>query len=61
MCSKDCIRWGLLQPATEEMRAQSEKIQGRFSGDPSFEYEYIRSKKVGDTEDEREEEETVKN
>lgn len=43
------------------MRAQSEKIQGRFSGDPSFEYEYIRPKKVGDTEDEREEEETVKN
>ncbi|NWU95014.1 RSPH9 protein, partial [Upupa epops] len=36
--SFDCVEWSLLPPATEEMLAQAKQLQGRFQGDPSFEY-----------------------
>ncbi|XP_010004561.1 PREDICTED: radial spoke head protein 9 homolog [Chaetura pelagica] len=38
--SLNCVEWSLLPPATEEMVAQAAQLQGRFQGDPSFEYEY---------------------
>ena len=57
--SKDCIRWGLLPPATQAMRQQSKLAKGRFTGDPSYEYEHVTTKKVGEGEEATEEEETV--
>jgi len=57
--SKDCIRWGLLPPATQAMRAQSKLAKGRFTGDPSYEYEHTTTKKVGEGEDAVDEEETI--
>jgi hypothetical protein len=58
--SKDCVNWGLLPPATKQMREQSKLAKGRFTGDPSFEFEHVETKKVGEGEDATEEEETVK-
>lgn len=57
--SKDCVNWGLLPPATKAMRDQSKLAKGRFTGDPSYEFEHTESKKVGEGEDAQEEEETV--
>jgi len=57
--SKDCIRWGLLPPATAAMRAQSKLAKGRFTGDPSYEYEHTTTKKVGEGEEAVDEEETI--
>lgn len=57
--SKDCIRWGLLPPATKAMREQSKLAKGRFMGDPSYEFEHVETKKVGEGEDATEEEETI--
>ena len=58
--SKDCIHWGLLPTATKAMRDLSKLAKGRFMGDPSFEFEHIETKKVGEGEDATEEEETVR-
>ena len=57
--SKDCVHWGLLPTATKAMRDQSKLAKGRFIGDPSFEFEHVETKKVGEGEDATEEEETV--
>ncbi|NXO03087.1 RSPH9 protein, partial [Rhinopomastus cyanomelas] len=38
--SFDCVEWSLLPLVTEEMLADTQQLQGRFWGDPSFEYEY---------------------
>ncbi|KAK7504863.1 hypothetical protein BaRGS_00003891 [Batillaria attramentaria] len=57
--SKDCIRWGLLPPATAAMREKSKLAKGRFTGDPSYEYEHTTVKKVGEGEEATEEEETI--
>jgi len=57
--SKDCIRWGLMPPATQAMREQSKLAKGRFTGDPSYEYEHTTTKKVGEGEEMTEEEETI--
>lgn len=57
--SKDCIRWGLLPPATQAMRTQSKLAKGRFTGDPAYEYEHTTTKKVGEGEEATEEEETI--
>ena len=57
--SKDCVHWGLLPPATKAMRDQSKLAKGRFTGDPSFEFEHVETKKIGEGEDATEEEETV--
>uniref|UniRef100_A0A8C5UG70 Radial spoke head protein 9 homolog n=1 Tax=Malurus cyaneus samueli TaxID=2593467 RepID=A0A8C5UG70_9PASS len=37
--SLNCLDWSLLTPATKEMLALAEQLQGRFQGDPSFEYD----------------------
>lgn len=57
--SRDCTRWGLLPPPTEEMRAKAKLAKGRFTGDPSYEFEHVEVKKIGEGEDATEEEETV--
>ena len=41
------------------MRQQSKLAKGRFTGDPSYEYEHVTTKKVGEGEEATEEEETV--
>lgn len=53
------MNWGLLPPATKQMREQSKLAKGRFTGDPSFEFEHVETKKVGEGEEATEEEETV--
>lgn len=57
--SKDCVHWGLLPPASKLMREQSKLAKGRFTGDPSYEFEHVEVKKVGEGEDATEEEETL--
>jgi len=57
--SKDCIHWGLLPPATAEMKTKSKLAKGRFTGDPSYEFEHVEVKKVGEGEEATEEEETT--
>lgn len=57
-CSKDCVHWGLLPPATKAMKEQSKLAKGRFTGDPSYEFEHIELKKAEEGE-ENVEEETV--
>merc|ERR1711976_351263 len=57
--SKDCIHWHLLPPATEAMIKQSKLAKGRFTGDPSHDFEHVEIKKIGDGDDATEEEETV--
>lgn len=57
--SKDCVHWALLPPATEAMKTQSKLAKGRFTGDPSYEYEHVTTKKVGEGEEATEEEETI--
>jgi len=57
--SKDCVNWGLLPPATEASKTQAKLVKGRFTGDPSFEFEHVEVKKVGEGDDVQEEEETI--
>lgn len=57
--SKDCVHWGLLPPATEEMRQTAKLAKGRFTGDPSFEFEHTEVKRIGEGNDAVEEEETI--
>merc|ERR1712179_32595 len=57
--SKDCVNWGLLPFATKTMRDTSKLAKGRFTGDPSYEFEHTEMKKVGEGEDATEEEETI--
>lgn len=57
--SKDCVHWGLLPPATEAMKTQAKLAKGRFTGDPSFDFEHTEIKKVGEGDDAVEEEETI--
>jgi len=44
--SFDCVEWHLLQPATEEQIENSLKLNGRFMGDPSYEYEFTDVQKI---------------
>jgi len=57
--SKDCVNWGLLPPATDSSKKLAKLAKGRFTGDPSFEFEHIEVKKVGEGDDVTEEEETI--
>ena len=57
--SKDCVHWGLLPPATEEMKEKAHLAKGRFTGDPSFEFEHTEIKKIGEGDEQTEEEETI--
>jgi len=55
--SHDCIRWKLINPATEESIEKLDTCRGRFTGDPSHEFECKKFKVVGDGDDERIDEE----
>ena len=57
--SKDCVHWGLLPPPTEEMRLKAHLAKGRFTGDPSFEFEHVEVKRSGEGDEMQEDEETV--
>eukprot|EP00111_Clytia_hemisphaerica_P016181 TCONS_00047892-protein len=46
--SLDCIKWGLMPTPNEETRRKCTLIKGRFTGDPSHEYEH--SEKNNDEE-----------
>ena len=59
VCSKDCFHWGLLTPASEESKEKAKIVTGRFTGDPSYIIEHRELKRVGDGEDETEEEQLV--
>jgi len=48
--SKDCIRWGLLNPPTAETLSKARLIRGRFTGDPSFPAEHVRRVESSDGE-----------
>ncbi|XP_076442656.1 radial spoke head protein 9 homolog [Babylonia areolata] len=56
--SQDCMLWALLPPATEVMRTECKIAEGRFTGDPSFDYEHVNTVTVGDGDDAKTEEET---
>lgn len=62
-CSQDCVHWGLLPVVTESTRHNCSFVKGRFTGDPSYEYEHTETKKVenqdGDKVDGAEEENIV--
>ncbi|KAK3750021.1 hypothetical protein QZH41_008657 [Actinostola sp. cb2023] len=61
--SQDCIHWGLLPVVTNKMRNECSFVKGRFTGDPSYEYEHTESVKVdnqdGEKNDGGEEENTI--
>eukprot|EP00795_Rhopilema_esculentum_P002716 gene2716-929_t len=54
--STDCIKWAQLQLPEEETKRRCLLIKGRFTGDPSHEYEYVeRSTEADDGEQDEEE------
>ncbi len=57
--SHDCVKWKLLNPPTEEHFERLNACKGRFTGDPSHEFECKTVKLVGQGEDEVIEEEIV--
>lgn len=57
--SHDCIRWKLLNPASEEHFQRLHNCKGRFTGDPAHEFECKTFKLVGEGEDEHLEEEVT--
>lgn len=50
--SLDCIKWGLMPNPNEETRRKCALIKGRFTGDPSHEYEHSEKSADDDTQDE---------
>jgi len=60
MCSKDCVNWGLLSPATTETLKKARLMSGRFTGDPSYECEHHEVTKVKHGGSETEEEAVVR-
>ena len=59
--SHDCIRWKLLNPPTEEHFERLNSCKGRFTGDPSHEFECKTFKMSGQGDDEHVEEDIVLN
>ena len=57
--SHDCVRWKLLNPPTEDHMKKLSSCKGRFTGDPSHEFECKSYKLVGQGDEERLEEEVV--
>jgi len=58
--SRDCVQWSLLPPATKEVREQAALTKGRFTGDPSHEFEHVIITKVpGEGDEMHEGEETI--
>ena len=45
----DCVKWGVLPQVTEEIRQNCSFVKGRFTGDPSYEYEHTESKRNEDS------------
>ena len=58
----DCVKWGLLPQVTEEMRLNCSFVKGRFTGDPSYEYEHTETKRNDerDSDPDGDEETTVR-
>lgn len=46
--SQDCIQWSLLPHADQGLKHKSSLLRGRFTGDPSFEYETTVTHRVGE-------------
>ena len=57
--SQDCVHWGLLPVVNEAMKNNCSYVKGRFTGDPSYEYEHIETKKVENPEGETVDEENT--
>ena len=47
------MQWGLLPVVTESVRHNCSFVKGRFTGDPSYEYEHTETKKVESQDGER--------
>ncbi len=46
--SQDCVYWHLLPHANSDMKAKVTLLEGRFTGDPSFDYEHTVTHRVGE-------------
>jgi len=58
--STDCVTWVVLPDATQEMKDKARAARGRFTGDPSNEFEYTETKRVqGEGDEVIEEDETI--
>uniref|UniRef100_A0A1I8GUU3 Radial spoke head protein 9 homolog n=2 Tax=Macrostomum lignano TaxID=282301 RepID=A0A1I8GUU3_9PLAT len=58
--SKDCMEWGVLPVATPEIKAKAALARGRFTGDPSHDFEHVEVKRIpGEGDEIHEEEETI--
>lgn len=57
--SLDCVKWGLLQLPSEEIKQKCLLIKGRFIGDPSHEYEF--AEKAAETDESEGDEENNSN
>ncbi|XP_029195052.1 radial spoke head protein 9 homolog [Acropora muricata] len=57
--SQDCVQWGLLPVVTESMKHNCSFVKGRFTGDPSYEYEHMEVKKGDNQDGEGAEEENI--
>ena len=55
------MHWGLLNPPTEETKEKAKLARGRFTGDPSYEFEHTEVRRSGEGDEATEEEETVSN
>ena len=53
------MKWCLLPVLTDSRAQMCRSLSGRFIGDPTYEYEYIDMKVVGEGEDAEEETNTV--
>lgn len=47
-CSHDCIQWSLLPHADQKLKGKVSLLRGRFTGDPSFEYNSTVTQRVGE-------------
>ena len=48
--SQDCIEWLQLPHVDDGLKERSSKLQGRFTGDPSYVYEHSYTHRVGEGE-----------
>jgi len=57
--SQDCMKWCMLPILADSRALMCRSLSGRFIGDPTYEYEYIDMKVVGEGEEAEEETNTV--
>ena len=57
--SNDCLRWKLLNPPAEENIQKLDSCKGRFTGDPTHEFECKKFRIVGEGDEEHIEEDIV--